>query len=234
MSEGKVIDLAIPESYGTAFYDAVRGIPASLLLSTVKRCEIAHELRNLLDDKLVRGWHYTRLLPFEISKIQSDGIVVSTRESMRRRLTALVENNIIDVKAVSCIVESSPLNEETQIRSRSGKFWFVTGCLSPKHPGVKNLLEHWGGEVIYQHLTNSNVIGLLKQIGKPTVLELQVPARLLGNPQRMLESMLNRVSQESSNRDYPDLYLVHDVDSSSVKSVFTSDTKEFEMLGDIS
>jgi hypothetical protein len=126
-----------------------------------------------MEQRTIRVWHYTRLTDDETALLRSVGVYLSNLEAIRRRLNVLVEARVLSADQADALYAASPFHEQNV--SRSGKFWMVSHPVSADNSGVKLLLESWGGEGVYFRLDDSQLIELLKRVGRPRVIELAVP-----------------------------------------------------------
>ncbi len=141
-----------------------------------RRRVIEKEVMPLLQGRTLLGWHYTRLLPHESTKIRSNGMVVSTLESMKARLESARGHGLLTDDEVQALTEGSPLlRDETQQRCRSGKLFFVPKRLPIDYAGVAPLTSSWGGEVIYFWQEDHTLRAKLNSMGVPSVVEAAIP-----------------------------------------------------------
>lgn len=126
-----------------------------------------------MEQRTIRAWHYTRLTDDETECLRSDGIYLSNLEAIRRRLDIQVAAGLLSAKQAYALYAASPFHEEND--ARSGKFWMHSHPVSADSGLVELLLESWGGEGVYFRLKDSQLIELVKRIGRPRVIELAVP-----------------------------------------------------------
>lgn len=129
--------------------------------------------------RTIRAWHYTRLTNEEVDVVRSDGIYLSTLETIRRRFDDQVTAGIFTAEVAEALFAASPFQGE-QRESRSNKFWMVSHPLNIKDGGVTLLLSNWGGESAYFWLQDQALETLVAGIGVSRVLELVVPLDATG------------------------------------------------------
>ena len=131
-------------------YDLGRGPGRPML-----RPENAHadEYYKLLDavGKLlascsILAFHYTRLTDDEVADIRQSGIHLSTPETLRRQLDALIASGGLSVDIANRLYDASPFHSD-QRDARFGKFWIVSHPAAIDDGGVEPLMGRWGGEV---------------------------------------------------------------------------------------
>jgi hypothetical protein len=132
------------------------------------------QFANNLGGRSIRAWHYTRMTDCELTSLGRDGVLLSTPAFLSRRLDALVERGTISQQDAREIGARSPF--QTQLESRSNKFWLVSHPLAVDDHGVRRLLAYWGGEVASFHMDeNDALLTQLNTIGIPRVVEMAVP-----------------------------------------------------------
>ena len=127
----------------------------------------------LMRRRAIRAWHYTRLTDAEVDGLTRDGVHLSTLESLRARLDALVAAGDLSPEQADELYRASRLHNERKIREK--KFWMTSHPEPVDDPGVRELLGRWGGEVAYAGLESGTLLNHLQTIGKPRVLEIAVP-----------------------------------------------------------
>jgi hypothetical protein len=142
---------------------------------------VSDHIGRLMEERTIRAWHYTRLTDAEVETLRRDGIQLSTLDSFRARLAVQVAAGILDQDTADQLFTDSPFQGD-QRRSRANKFWMVSHPHEIEDGGVELLLESWGGEVTYFWQRDPVLQALLRDIGRPRVLEIAVPmARAWGS-----------------------------------------------------
>ncbi|QIG53208.1 hypothetical protein G6N82_02710 [Altererythrobacter sp. BO-6] len=136
--------------------------------------EAREEIGNLMKQRSIRAWHYTRLTDEEIDVLRREGIILSNLESFRTRLDAQVAAGSFDSEVADQLYASSPFQGD-QRDGRLNKFWMVSHPLPTSDHGVQPLLESWGGEVTYFRQSSPDLKDLLVGLGQSRVIEVLVP-----------------------------------------------------------
>ncbi|RWX04969.1 hypothetical protein EHI45_30970 [Rhizobium leguminosarum] len=124
--------------------------------------------------RVIRAFHYTRMTDDEIAILRRQGIHLSTPETLRARLDALVATGSLSREASCVLYDASPFHSD-QLASRSHKFWMISHPLAIHDSGVEPLMSHWGGEVASMWMRDPGLLAQLATIGSARVIELAVP-----------------------------------------------------------
>ena len=194
MNENSELFFAYQESEAEALQSRLKGNLDYLCM----RNEYYSEYSNFLETKLLSmvkkqsifGWHFTRLTESELNNIKIEGIIPSSSYFLETRLTTLVESGILSASEKISIIESSPLQNEQQRKSREGKFWFVSKKFPSDDGRVELLLNHWGGEVAYFWIHDETLKTKLQQIGNAKVIEATVPIDMIKQAHSASEAIL--------------------------------------------
>lgn len=115
-----------------------------------------------------------RVTDEEITDLKAGGIHMSNLANIRRRLDSMVKVQLLSQQAADDLYADSPFHEQP---IRAGQFWMVSHPFHPSNGHVALLLEHWGGEGVYFWQQDEALLGRVKQIGLPRVIEIAVPLR---------------------------------------------------------
>lgn len=126
-----------------------------------------------MQSRTIRGFHYTRLTDSEAELMQREGIHLSTLETLRTRLDAIVSDGRLTPSIADALYSASPFHEQSRIREN--RFWLTSRPFTVDDSAVVALLESWGGESVYFWLRDASLRSLVKQIGTPRVIEMAVP-----------------------------------------------------------
>ncbi|WP_155947163.1 hypothetical protein [Pseudorhodobacter ferrugineus] len=127
----------------------------------------------LMESRVIRGFHYTRMTDAELEIMRTGGIRLSTPSFLEARLAALVSADLLTIDEVGTILDQSAF--KTQLGIRPNMFWMVSSRLPMDDTGVKPLLAAWGGEVASMHLTDHDLLTKLQSIGRPRMIEVAAP-----------------------------------------------------------
>jgi hypothetical protein len=94
-----------------------------------------------MEQRSIRGWHYTRLTDDETALLESDGVHTSTLADIRRRLDLQVSARRLSAETAAALYAASPFHEQHD--SRAGKFWMASHPVPADDGGVELLLGHW-------------------------------------------------------------------------------------------
>jgi hypothetical protein len=133
-----------------------------------------------MEKRTIRAWHYTRLTDAEAALLRTDGIYISTLETIRMRLDMQVSEGLLLAHAADALYAASPFHEQNDVRSN--RFWMTSHPLPIDDGGVTLLLENWGGEGVYFWLQDVDLIELVKRIGRPRVIEVAIPLSATDQP----------------------------------------------------
>lgn len=124
--------------------------------------------------RVIRAFHYTRMTDAEIAILRRQGVHLSTPETLRARLDALVATGSLSPETSAALYGASPFHSD-QLASRSNKFWMISHPLAIDDSGVEPLMSHWGGEVASMWMRDSSLLAQLAAIGSARILEFAVP-----------------------------------------------------------
>lgn len=122
----------------------------------------------------IRAFHYTRLTGDEVERLSRSGIHVSTPETLRRRLDAVVASGELTADAADQLYAKSPFHGD-QLAVRSGKFWLSSHPVIVDDGGVAPLMVQWGGEVTSMWVRGADLAKPLRAIGRRRIVEVAVP-----------------------------------------------------------
>lgn len=135
---------------------------------------VKEHIMRLMEARTIRAWHYTRLTDAEIDALRRGGIYPSSLDTIRSRFAAQVAAGTFTQEIADRLFADSPYQSD-QLDARSDKFWMVSHPVDIEDGGVELLLESWGGESAYFWQRDAALQDLLKQIGRPRVLEIAMP-----------------------------------------------------------
>ncbi len=159
--------------------------------SEVRSRVLEHEIMPRISEEHIVGWHYTRLLDFEVDRLKTIGIQVGTVERFEERFLSILGKGLISKCEYQKLLNDSPLNSPNQI-SRLNKFWMISHPVDLNDSGVELLINHWGGEVVYFWQSDPDVVEKLTQLGRPKILEVAVPIGLTNHQLSIAEAMVER------------------------------------------
>lgn len=135
---------------------------------------VKEHIMRLMERRMIRAWHYTRLTDAEVAVLQKGGIYPSNLGNIRARLDAQVAAGAFNLEIAERLYGDSPYQSD-QHDSRSGKFWMTSHPTAVDDGGVELLVESWGGEAVYFWQRDEALQDLLRHIGRARVLEIAMP-----------------------------------------------------------
>lgn len=149
-------------------------------LSVKNAADFDHAIRLLgraLQLYSIRGWHCTRLTEDEADAVEACGLACLNAELVERRVAAQVWRGSMPAVIGDAVLAA----HQGAARNRAGMIWF---CFFPPRnageDGIRRLLGYWGGEAIYSaHESNSIVAASLQRLGRPCIVEVDVPVNWL-------------------------------------------------------
>lgn len=159
-------------------YDHVRGPdrPASRPSNpyAAEFLSFVEDLGRCMESRSIRAFHYTRMTHDEVKSLLTSGIELSTPETLRRRLDALVDAGHLSADKADVAFDDSPFQGD-QLEFRSGMFWLTSHPLVPYEGGTEDLLGRWGGEVASFWTEDNELIETLSRTGTARIVEVAVP-----------------------------------------------------------
>jgi hypothetical protein len=136
--------------------------------------ELEDPFVRLLDGRLLRAYHATRLLDHEVQMVRSQGLRALSGELVRDRINAAREAGEItaDLAAQLQLAHVFSDGDHTKYYNRENRVCCVLGRqLFRRDPrAVALLLNTWGGEGIYMSENGYALRPVLEHIGQPTIV----------------------------------------------------------------
>ncbi|MDW9652901.1 hypothetical protein GOA97_00055 [Sinorhizobium meliloti] len=159
-------------------HDLGRGARRSILRPENPYADDFYALKDAIGREMemraIRAFHYTRLTDDEIANLTRNGLHLSTPETLRDRLDAVVTAGGLTQDLAEKLYVASPFRSD-QLEARSGKFWMASHPTAIDDSGIAPLLERWGGEVASMWVQDDALSSPLKSLGKPRIIEVAVP-----------------------------------------------------------
>lgn len=193
---------------------------------------------NLLSDALkpysIRGWHCTRLTDGEVNAVEADGLVPMSIDLIERRIAFQVQGGLVST-VVGDALRAAHLGSA---HNRAGMIWF---CFFPPkdagEDGIHRLLRYWGGEAVYlTHGLNGSIASVLRQLGRPCIVEADVPVASLSQPSTFtLARLISRRDLNHRGGAVDELYLfegyaVHAIPGDCIRVVHRFPSASFTAL----
>lgn len=179
-------------------------------------------LISLMETRVVRGFHYTRMTDAEVEIMRAEGVRLSTPAFLETRLNSLVSAGSLTIDEVGKILAESPF--KTQLDVRQNMFWMVSSRRPMDDGAVEPLLAAWGGEVASMHLTDHDLLAKLQAIGRPRMIEVAAP---LSATNKAYSAACAVVAAYALQHGWPseegafDFYVMKDLPANALLHVFT-------------
>lgn len=194
---------------------------------------LSEQIAALMEERVIRAWHYSRLTDDEIALFLQSGIRVSTPEMLQERINAVVAAGLLAADVAHELVAASPFNSD-QRRARTGKFYMVSHPEKISDSGVRGLLAYWGGEVASFFVQRQEIATPLGTIGAPRILEVAVPiaatGRAHGAAMAVLAAYTRSLGSVDSSHGF-DLYVSAPLPPDSILRVHTRGESDFDSIG---
>ncbi|MFZ4380859.1 MAG: hypothetical protein ACOYO0_02695 [Sandarakinorhabdus sp.] len=188
---------------------------------------------SMMSQRLIRGFHYTRMTDEEVAELLRTGIHLSTPETLRLRLDGLVASGNLTADIANQLYSKSPFHG-TQRAARCGKFWMVSHPVRVDNGGVVPLLEHWGGEVASFWNNDAIHLELLAKLGKGRILEIAAPLNITCSAHSASTAVIaafGRSRGATPEKSAFDFYVTAPLTPAAVRAVHTDDEETFVNMG---
>jgi hypothetical protein len=176
-------------------------------LSSLYRSLLEEELPAAMRGRDLVAFHYSRLCDVEVEFILSDGMKLSSVETMQDRLGRLVSAGHLGAQEAKRLFGDSVLHDKYQAESRVGMIWMVSEFLPPEHRGVDLLLGSWGGESVYWNAIDESSKHLLSRIGVPTVVVARIDIEKADIGYQLSKALIDKVFMPSDCETQIDICL---------------------------
>ncbi|MFE5587330.1 hypothetical protein [Kitasatospora sp. NPDC056531] len=161
---------SVPEGLGTA--SDLQNAPGDL-------AAFDGQVRKMLAGRLLRTYHVTRLLDYEIEDVRALGLLALTEASLNSRVTRAMERGFILETDLPALEGSTALRHERPLvaRSRFGEVSLVSSRQPLAMPWPLELLSKWGGEVRQFGPVSTDVeFERIRRLGRPTMVVTGIDA----------------------------------------------------------
>lgn len=156
------------------------------------------DLRGVLNNYFLSGYHCTRLTANEIEQIKKDGMALPNKEMIHKRIESLVRAGHLNSEQANTLKSKNQAHE----KNRQNRIWFC--FYAPKLAGesrIIRLLRSWGGEALYNsHERDPQMGPILRQIGSPTIIKALIPISSLANHSSLEWKIINTYLRSKSIR----------------------------------
>ena len=195
--------------------------------------DLKENLVRYMQSRTIRAWHYTRMTIEEVETVYSDGIHLSTPESLATRIDRLIQSGCMTKNLAERLISASPFQSD-QRKTREGKFWLVSDPIPIDDSRVTRLLRYRGGEVGSFHTNDPTLLVPLKNINLGYVLEVVVP---LATPRHNDLAACSIVAAHARGLGLThlshafDLYVTKPLDRCSVQRIHTEGRECYAEIG---
>lgn len=195
---------------------------------------VQEDLGERMKTRAIRAWHYTRMTDNEVAALLRDGIHLSTQDTLRSRLDALIAAGHMGAELAERLIAASPLRGD-QRQSRTGKFWFASHPMAVGNSGVRRLLRYWGGEVASFWTDDAELLESVERIGRARILEVAVPLAATQHAFNAAGAVLAAYARKLGCVESPhafDLFTMEPLPASSIIRVNTDGEPAFASTGE--
>ena len=147
--------------------------------------DLATTIQQILDRYRLRAFHCTRLLDWEVTDIRRSGLRVASDSLINDRLDAAVAAGVLRPEEATLLEASNVLAHQRPNREHLLSACTTRRTLDEEADGLRLLLTHWGGEIIYFWQQDSDLLAQLETIGRPAIVVVLLdtdPDRNLWSP----------------------------------------------------
>lgn len=147
-----------------------------------------YQMRDILKEHSLIGYHCTKLTKNEIEAIHSKGMLLQNSDSLNERISCLVKSGLLSEYVAQKLVTKNQADDG----NRANMLWFCfyKPYLAGRY-GIERFFRSWGGEALYNSHENTPVTGAaLLTIGKPCLIKANVPIASLKSSYYPVSSMV--------------------------------------------
>lgn len=148
-------------------------------LSRPTRERVLDEANAIIADASVVGYHCTRLVDHEIESILTSGMRPLSVELVHSKVSALVAAGHVTPELGALLQTQNAAHPGVGYGERVNMTWFIFSRSTLRDEGgLIRLLSQWGGEATYWlHEQTPDVIGHLRKLGTPCIVEAAMAVR---------------------------------------------------------
>jgi len=190
------------------------------------------DLRVVLSNYAIHGYHCTRLTVREIGDIVANGLQMPNRNVLRQRIGVLEKIGTIESHIANRLREENLADDQ----NRAGMIWF---CFFPPHKagqrGIERLFRSWGGEALYVcHERDPETGPILNTIGVPCIVEADIPVANLPvhgglDAKIAMRYLFNRGYEVSGHIDHEDR-AKHPIAPENIRRIIEFPSEQFVSL----
>jgi hypothetical protein len=164
-----------------------------------------YQLQDILRGHILEGgFHCTRLTEPEIDQIATHGLKPQNQETLRDRLRAILNAGLIEPEIAERLSTENYADQPDRA-DRTCLCFFDLGL--DDQGGIERFFRFWGGEALYGPHEDHPTIGpILRGIGQPCVIEVQVPITnlILGCEFHLVDQFLINRNLRAGSADHED------------------------------
>lgn len=176
----------------------------------------------------LKGYHCTKLTESEILNIANNGMNLPDLDLLTRRIDALASCGTLTLEIANKLKTKNQANDQ----KRAGKLYF---CFYPPKKtgnGVESFFRLWGGEALYGHHEKDLEVGeVLRNIGRPCIIEADIPVSFLSQHSELTDRTVNNFLKNRgyATNNYCDLVAcsTKNISSSQIKKIFQFPDPDF-------
>ncbi|WP_331731594.1 hypothetical protein [Kitasatospora sp. NBC_01300] len=137
------------------------------------------QVRTMLAGRLLRTYHVTRLLDYEVEDVRTLGLLALTETSLKSRVALAVEKGFLLESDLPALEQSTAFQHErpSVARSRLGEVSLASSRQPLAQPWPLKLLSKWGGEVRQFGPVSTNAeFDRIRRLGRPTLVVAGIDA----------------------------------------------------------
>jgi hypothetical protein len=186
-----------------------------------------------METRTIRAFHYTCLTEHEVTSLLRSGVHVSTPETLRQRLEAVVVSGGLAREVADRLYAESPFHSD-QFHARCGKFWLTSHPVTVDDGGVVPLMGRWGGEVASMWVRHLAFSAPLLKLGRARIIEVAVPLSATKHSYhagKAVVATFARLRGAMPSNFAFDLYVRTALPATAVLAVHTEGGAAFESMG---
>lgn len=187
------------------------------------------ELRPILNNYSLLGFHCTRLTRDEQERIKNNGMSLTGVKLLKARLETLLETHGIEKELADLALSASYADD----KHRKDMLWF---CFfepwKAGESGIREFFEYWGGESLYRPFENQPQIkAKFKSIGLPCIVVATLPIRDLKKYVELgFVSVYERYSGISQEPVDFEGYLLKELEPENIEAIIEYPDEKFDKL----
>jgi hypothetical protein len=195
---------------------------------------VLNEAENQLRSQRFVGYHCCRLLDCEVESILRNGMAMLSPELVATKIATALQHGHLTLGQATQLQKAALVKEDRG--NRNGMIWFVfcRSTLRTDVSGLESLLGYWGGEAIYFDHVRTALGQHLAGLGRPRIVEAEVPVASLQvfmrTADRLLAVFLWRRDVSQPNCHTFEGHSTASLPAAMIREVYTAGSPDFEAL----